>query len=238
MPTELWPSSRALGRSPAAGRRVEDDILAGAADLLHRVGCTSVLFARMPSNEALGDGRIIASTHPKAWVETFVARRYHRVCPLVRNVRRSERPFAWSDVTAWRRLGAAEREVVEHARSHGMGEGFVVPFRCADDTIEVVSLAGTHMELSGAVRELLTHTAQQLRNELSRLGRETPRLSRREAEIVQWIASGKSDWQVGQILAISAKTVNYHVENVKRKFAVATRLQAVVRAVQTGQVAV
>lgn len=59
-------------------------------------------------------------------------------------------------------------------------------------------------------------------------------LTARETEVLSWIASGKSDWQVGQILAISAKTVNFHVENAKRKFGVATRMQAVVRAMQRG----
>lgn len=60
-------------------------------------------------------------------------------------------------------------------------------------------------------------------------------LTMREIEVLRWIATGKSDWQVGQILGISAKTVNYHVENVKRKYAVATRIKAVVLAVRQGK---
>jgi DNA-binding CsgD family transcriptional regulator len=57
-------------------------------------------------------------------------------------------------------------------------------------------------------------------------------LTQREREILAWIAEGKSDWQIGQILNISSKTVNYHVENAKRKFAVATRIQAVIAALR------
>jgi DNA-binding CsgD family transcriptional regulator len=56
-------------------------------------------------------------------------------------------------------------------------------------------------------------------------------LTMREQEILSWIARGKSDASIGQILDISAKTVNYHVENAKRKFAVATRIQAVLAAI-------
>jgi DNA-binding CsgD family transcriptional regulator len=59
-------------------------------------------------------------------------------------------------------------------------------------------------------------------------------LTRRECEVLDWIAQGKSDWQIGQILSISAKTVNYHVENAKRKLGVATRIQAVVAAIRAG----
>jgi DNA-binding CsgD family transcriptional regulator len=58
----------------------------------------------------------------------------------------------------------------------------------------------------------------------------------REIEVLRWISSGKSDWQVGQILRISDKTVNFHVENMKRKLGVATRIQVVVQAVYEGKI--
>ncbi len=59
-------------------------------------------------------------------------------------------------------------------------------------------------------------------------------LSKREVEIVSWIAAGKSDWEISQILGISPKTVNYHVEKVKMKYAVSTRVQAIVAVVKDG----
>lgn len=62
-------------------------------------------------------------------------------------------------------------------------------------------------------------------------------LTAREIEVLKWIATGKSDWQIGQILRISDKTVNFHVENMKRKCGVATRIQVVVRAVHEGRIA-
>jgi DNA-binding CsgD family transcriptional regulator len=56
----------------------------------------------------------------------------------------------------------------------------------------------------------------------------------RESEILGWVAVGKSDWAIGRLLKISGKTVNFHVENAKRKFGVATRIQAVVVALREG----
>jgi DNA-binding CsgD family transcriptional regulator len=61
-------------------------------------------------------------------------------------------------------------------------------------------------------------------------------LTPREMQILSWIATGKSDWQIGQILEISNKTVNYHAENLKRKYGVATRIQVVVAALRDGQI--
>ncbi len=61
-----------------------------------------------------------------------------------------------------------------------------------------------------------------------------PRVSGRESQVLRWVAAGKSDWEIGQILRISEKTVNFHVENAKRKLGVATRIQAVVAAMREG----
>ena len=60
------------------------------------------------------------------------------------------------------------------------------------------------------------------------------RVTARESEILGWVAVGKSDWAIGQLLRISGKTVNFHVENAKRKFGVATRVQAVIVALRAG----
>lgn len=59
-------------------------------------------------------------------------------------------------------------------------------------------------------------------------------LTRREIEVLSWIALGKTDWQIAQILLVSPKTVNYHVERAKRKLEVVTRSQAVVIAHSRG----
>jgi DNA-binding CsgD family transcriptional regulator len=59
----------------------------------------------------------------------------------------------------------------------------------------------------------------------------------RESEVLAWIAAGKSDWAIGRILNISDKTVNFHVENAKRKLGAGTRVQAVIAAMRCGIIA-
>jgi DNA-binding CsgD family transcriptional regulator len=60
------------------------------------------------------------------------------------------------------------------------------------------------------------------------------RVSGRESQVLRWVAAGKSDWEIGKILRISEKTVNFHVQNAKRKLGVGTRPQAVVAAMREG----
>lgn len=75
-----------------------------------------------------------------------------------------------------------------------------------------------------------------------RLSRATPAapasgnhdLTDREIETLTWVARGKSSSEIAEMLGISERTVNFHVENVMRKLDVVSRVQAAVVAVQSG----
>lgn len=64
--------------------------------------------------------------------------------------------------------------------------------------------------------------------------RETPdaavALSERELDCLTWSARGKTSTEIAQILGLRRRTVDFHVENARRKLNVATRIEAVVRA--------
>lgn len=61
-----------------------------------------------------------------------------------------------------------------------------------------------------------------------------PELTQREREILDLLASGKSNADIARILFLSLKTVKNHLTNVFAKLQVADRAQAVVRARQAG----
>ena len=61
-----------------------------------------------------------------------------------------------------------------------------------------------------------------------------PELTERELEILEQIAAGRSNLEIGQRLAIAPKTVRNHVANVLNKLEVADRSQAIVRAREAG----
>lgn len=63
-------------------------------------------------------------------------------------------------------------------------------------------------------------------------------LTRRECEVLQLLADGKSNRGIGQALYISEKTVKNHVSNILQKMDVNDRTQAVVEAIKKGWVKV
>jgi len=60
--------------------------------------------------------------------------------------------------------------------------------------------------------------------------RERLKLTNREAEILMWIARGKTNKEIGLILNMSPRTVNKHLEHVFEKLGVSTRSAAVAMA--------
>jgi DNA-binding response OmpR family regulator len=58
-------------------------------------------------------------------------------------------------------------------------------------------------------------------------------LTTREAEVLLWISRGKSNREIGEILNISPRTVNKHLEQVFVKLGVENRAAAAARAVRT-----
>lgn len=62
--------------------------------------------------------------------------------------------------------------------------------------------------------------------------RERLRLTAREADVLLWIARGKSNRDIGEILAMSPRTVNKHLEQIYVKLGVENRASAAVTAMR------
>ncbi|OAH97615.1 response regulator transcription factor [Methylomonas methanica] len=64
--------------------------------------------------------------------------------------------------------------------------------------------------------------------------RDKLKLTFREAEILMWIARGKTNKEIGIILTTSPRTVNKHLEHIFEKLGVSTRAAAVAMVLQRG----
>ncbi len=60
------------------------------------------------------------------------------------------------------------------------------------------------------------------------------RLSCREIEILKWTAEGKIAADIGTILSLSTRTVNFHISSAIRKLGANNKTSAVVMAAKSG----
>lgn len=61
-------------------------------------------------------------------------------------------------------------------------------------------------------------------------------LSSREKEVLKWMKEGKTNWEIAAILAISERTVKFHVQNIERKLNAVSKAHAIAIAMEAGLV--
>jgi DNA-binding CsgD family transcriptional regulator len=205
---------------------------------LDRLGIRYFAYSVIRSNQAM-------VTFPESWVQHYISSRYLDDDPIVGEALRRRQPFLWSEVGCPKTLSRRQWRVMEEARDAGLANGLVIPISRGGVDAAVLSVVPDNRDASGAavlvkhrlLLELMAvHFDRQARSRLPEAkfipGRSL--LSPREREVLQWIARGKSTWEIAQILRISEKGIEFHVENAKRKLQVFGRTHAVVKALMLG----
>ncbi|WP_246942764.1 response regulator [Bacillus pinisoli] len=111
------------------------------------------------------------------------------------------------------------------------------------EAVKVVADGGSYLHpkvthnLVKEYRRLATSNAGTIKKEVE-VRRPLHLLTRRECEVLQLLADGKSNRNIGEILFISEKTVKNHVSNILTKMNVNDRTQAVVVSIKNGWVEV
>ncbi len=59
-------------------------------------------------------------------------------------------------------------------------------------------------------------------------------LTSREKEVLCWTAEGKTAYEIAQILDVSERTVNFHINNAITKLGTSNKTQAAVKATALG----
>ena len=116
---------------------------------------------------------------------------------------------------------------LRHLQSSAPTEGAQVSIAIDDTTLECAFLRRT------ASDEWLFRLSEQSESRDELLLAEQLGLTSREAEVLLWISRGKQNRQMSEILRISPRTVNKHVEQIFKKLDVDNRASATAIAVST-----
>ncbi|VAW45736.1 Two-component transcriptional response regulator, LuxR family [hydrothermal vent metagenome] len=98
-----------------------------------------------------------------------------------------------------------------------------------DDSLEIQqgqsTLVLTYTDSTSEDSHLIKFKSHNLKLETQTLKLKL-KITRREADVLIWVAKGKTDWEIAQILSISERTVNKHLEQIYRKLGVNNRTSA------------
>lgn len=139
-----------------------------------------------------------------------------------------------------------DENYVSHALKTG-ASGYLLKEMDADalvEAVKVVADGGSYLHpkvthnLVNEYRRLAAEESEQGYVQQVEIRRPLHLLTRRECEVLQLLADGKSNRGIGEAIFISEKTVKNHVSNILQKMNVNDRTQAVVVAIKNGWVEV
>jgi LuxR family quorum sensing-dependent transcriptional regulator len=183
------------------------------------------------------------NTRPQDYIDRYSEKNYILQDPIVTEFRRNIHPYSWNDVRKNRDLKKAERAIVDEAREWGARDGFMVPIVTRSGSMSGFCPCGFEPDTSPRARAALEVIAIYSHHALTRALLDAQRveiahtpLTPREREIMQWVAAGKTDEEIADILILSTSTVATHVENAKKKLDTFRRTYAVVQALRLGEI--
>lgn len=154
--------------------------------------------------------------------------------PLVFAARRRMAAYTWAEVLAEEPLQPDMRAIFDFIATYNIRDGFCVPVHGPAGYQGLISLlAPQAIELSPRDKTILDMMSRAIHDRCRAtvgfgvVNTQTPELSAREIECMKWVAAGKTNWEIGQLLGISKSTVHFHVENVKKKLHKNSRTEAV-----------
>jgi LuxR family quorum-sensing system transcriptional regulator CciR len=179
--------------------------------------------------------------YPAGWAEYFDAHRLGPCDPVHRASHMTGIGFPWSRLHRLIQLTARDREILDHAKKSGIGDGFTVPAHIPGESAGSCSFATAaghetqenRLYVAQLVGGLAFEAARRLVAIRSPLP-DRPQLTDRQRECVYWAARGKTDPEIASILGISHETVILHLKQARARYGVYKRTQLAVHALFDG----
>lgn len=210
------------------------------AAALGRLGITNFALLQVSPDPGAMSRNIIDERMPQGWKQRYFEQGYAAHDPCVSEVMTNLEPFLWSEAFARSQRDRIQRRIFDEAADFNLNEGMCIPIYGPRRYVAFATLAGMQIDVAPGSRAALHVMALYTHNKLLNLASSPrpnqPNLTRREAECLRWVAQGKSDWEIGEILSISERTAHWYIECAKRKLGVATRVQAAMRAFADGMI--
>lgn len=210
-------------------------------DQMSALGFPYVALASHVDPLAPPSGAVMMLRYPESWVAHFSAEQYQRFDPVFDYASRQFMPFRWTEGRFLARLSKDQMTVLAEGREAGIAGGATIPIRGPDALPASCSLIpdadGVDPDSFKLAHAMAVYAHERARRiQAMEICARTPALTPRERECLVLVAKGKTDWEISQILGVSESAVNGTIERAKKRFGVASRTQAIMRALHSGEI--
>ncbi len=215
-----------------------DDVLDVVAEFYRARGFRSFCFV-IPMVTKPDQFRLYERGMPPEWMRRYLERDFDLIDPVSTAATTRNEVGTLGELLKQLTVNDVGRLFVEEATRMGLTDGLAIPtsgLRHARGFFGVDNVAAE--DLAKVDRSLMRAVAQHAHLRIDRIEEEhgagIDGLSPREAEILNWVAAGKSNPETAMILGISEATVGTHLKRLFTKLGVHDRVSAVLAGFKLG----
>ncbi|PHS28585.1 MAG: hypothetical protein COA85_03370 [Robiginitomaculum sp.] len=222
-----------------------DELVTSFDRVIKHFGLDRHCLFEISSVETAWQEQLIIGTFPDGYLSDFWREQRAFDSVIIRQVKLSGVPFLTADLHQNYDLTTKERDVESKAQDAGIFVGITFPLKGRHNRIAGVVITGDPAVLGEQEKWILTCIIAGYYSRACVLYEMTnPKindvtkyaLTKRERECLTFVAMGKADREVAEMLNISERTVIFHVNNAKNKLGTNTRLQAVLMALRNVEI--
>lgn len=207
-----------------------------------QLGLDAFVYAlRIPTNFS-NSRLVLIKGYPDQWLEHYFTNAYYEIDPIIAYCARYVTPVQWHElpkITSGRSI-----QMMNEAGDFGLKAGITMPMHSPHGEMGVLSFALNRPAITS--REITQHAMPYIQIlagyiheavrrvlNIEAFNGETP-LTVREQECMKWAADGKTSWEISQLLNLSERTINFHLNNAMRKLHASNRQHALIKATLLG----
>jgi DNA-binding CsgD family transcriptional regulator len=218
-----------------------NDLERGVCALVGPFGYHGVASGRL--GRSGGPGTFHVANWAPGWLEFYLASGFLRIDPVPLWALACGRPIRVTELRALVPRGHPSHRVFDAGRNCGIGGGYIVSQRAADNHVGAVAFVGACDPRSAEERFALRALARVVFDRAEALsGRALPpriplpppELTKREQECLRHLIAGRSTSKVAEAMAVSEVTVRFHAANLRMKTGAANRAGLTALAVSLG----
>lgn len=201
-----------------------------------------VSYHHLPPIGATDQGILQLSTEgfPEGAVQRYIREKLFLIDPVPAYAQKTVRPFRWATISKLTKLRPEQKSLMAEFVNAGLIDGYAfqafgpggrngvfgLGFRQAGRRFEPEALRQIH----GVCQAAHLRICELIENNLPK----AVRLSRRESEVLEWVARGKSNIDIATIMGVSAHTVDAYLRRIFMKLGTTDRVTAAIRGVRSG----
>ena len=222
--------------------KTTDELVTEFLATVKRHGLDRMIFCLQTNHDHLDmkPGVGVIQNYPEDWMKHYFEKGYERIDPVITYCQSKMATFTWAEIPERMHMTRTQFQCLNMGIEAGLYNGICTPLWGPNSFAGVGLASAEKIDSFDGNLDLITSYCNHFYIAFQRLNRKKDfpdrrvYLTKREHEIMQWAAEGKSDGDIGAILNLTEDTVDWNFRNIFKKLNANNRTLATSKALSYG----